>query len=50
MWAEPCKIKGPNNNLPCLIDGAKRDEDITNGFFMENIILFIIVCLMTRMK
>ncbi len=50
MWAEFRKIKGQNNNLFCSIESAKCDEDITNVFFMGNIILFIIVCLMTRMK
>ncbi len=49
VCAESCKIKGQNNNLTCSIDGAKCDEDITN-VFIGNIILFIIVCLMTRMK
>ncbi len=49
MWAESRKIKGRNNNLPCSIDGAKFEEDITY-VFMGNIILFIIVCLMTGMK
>ncbi len=50
MWAESHKIKGRNINLPYSIDGAKCDENINNVFFMGNIILFIIVCLMTRMK
>ncbi len=33
MWAESRKIKGQHINLPCSIDGAKCDEDITNVFY-----------------
>ncbi len=33
MRAESRKIKGRNNNLPCSIDGAKCDEDITKVFY-----------------
>ncbi len=50
MWAESYKINGQNKNLTCSIDGAKCDEDIINVFLMGNIILFTIVCLITRMK
>ncbi len=35
MWTESRKIKGRNINLPCSIDGAKCDEDITNVFLWE---------------